>query len=113
MSMTSPVSSLSTAHSMGRPPASSSVLKKIGAMLLPMQTPPVRLLGMKGMSSPMCHCTELAADLREEPVPRTSQIGRAQSELQSRPHLVCRLLLEKKNNNQNLTHLPVSSKFDH
>ena len=32
------------------------------------------------------------------------QIGRAQSELQSRRNLVCRLLLEKKNEKQNLTH---------
>src|SRR5215813_9000565 len=29
---------------------------------------------------------------------RSLKIGRAQSELQSRPHLVCRLLLEKKKN---------------
>src|SRR5690554_7767743 len=31
--------------------------------------------------------------------PTPLQIGRAQSELQSRPHLVCRLLLEKKKKN--------------
>jgi hypothetical protein len=46
------------------------VLKKIGAILLPMQMPPVRLLGTLGMSTPMYHRMELVADLREEPVPR-------------------------------------------
>ncbi len=48
------------------------VLKKIGAILPPMQTPPARLLGTNGMSSPKCHSTELVADLRLEPVPTTS-----------------------------------------
>src|SRR2546429_7185043 len=33
------------------------------------------------------------------------QIGRAQSELQSRLHLVCRLLLEKKKKNTHLSHI--------
>src|SRR5690554_7539702 len=39
--------------------------------------------------------------VRPEPAnkltPQEREIGRAPSELQSRPHLVCRLLLEKKN----------------
>ena len=48
------------------------VLKKIGAILEPIQTPPPRLLGTNGISSPMHHNTELVADLREEPVPTTS-----------------------------------------
>jgi hypothetical protein len=48
------------------------VLKKMGAILLPMQTPPPFLLGMYGRSSPMNQSTELVADLREEPVPTTS-----------------------------------------
>ncbi|MNP67023.1 hypothetical protein D3C76_1628040 [compost metagenome] len=48
------------------------VLKKMGAILPPRQTPPARLFGTKGMSSPMNQSTELVADLREEPVPTTS-----------------------------------------
>ena len=48
------------------------VLKKIGAILLPRQSPPKRLFGMKGISSPVLHSTELVADLRDEPVPTTS-----------------------------------------
>jgi hypothetical protein len=40
------------------------VLKKIGAILEPRQTPPKRLFGTKGMSSPVNHSTELVADLR-------------------------------------------------
>ena len=48
------------------------VLKKIGAILPPRQTPPKRLFGTNGMSSPVNHSTELVADLREEPVPTTS-----------------------------------------
>ena len=48
------------------------VLKKIGAILPPKQTPPKRLLGTKGMSWPVHQSTELVADLREEPVPTTS-----------------------------------------
>ena len=48
------------------------VLKKIGAILLPRHTPPKRLFGTKGMSSPVNQSTELVADLREEPVPTTS-----------------------------------------
>merc|ERR1719163_1069337 len=42
------------------------------ALLLPMQTPPVRLFGTLGMSSPMNHCTEFVALFREDPVPTTS-----------------------------------------
>ena len=37
-----------------------------------MQTPPARLLGIPGVSSPKYHSTELVADLREDPVPTTS-----------------------------------------
>src|SRR5690606_2185893 len=72
MSITSPVFMLSTSHSKGKAPASSMVLKKIGAILPPMHTPPSRLLGICGMSLPMYQSTELVADLREEPVPTTS-----------------------------------------
>ena len=54
-----------------RAPASSIVLKKMGAILPPMPAPD-RLFGTYGMSSPMYHRTELAADLRDEPVPTTS-----------------------------------------
>ena len=57
---------------MGSAPASSIVLKKIGAILLPKHTPPKRLFGTNGMSAPVHHNTELVADLREEPVPTTS-----------------------------------------
>src|SRR5690606_185888 len=45
---------------------------KIGATLEPIHTPPPRLFGTPGMSSPKNHSTELVADLREEPVPTTS-----------------------------------------
>src|SRR2546422_7542227 len=38
--------------------------------------------------------------------PRRTQIGRAQSELQSRLHLVCRLLLEKKKQELPAPHAP-------
>ena len=37
-----------------------------------MHTPPARLLGMPGVSSPKYQSTEFVADLREEPVPTTS-----------------------------------------
>ena len=37
------------------------VLKKIGAILEPRQTPPKRLFGTKGMSPPVNHSTELVA----------------------------------------------------
>ena len=47
-------------------------MKKIGAILLPIQIPPVFLLGMKGISSPICHKTEFVADFLEDPVPTTS-----------------------------------------
>ena len=40
--------------------------------MLPKQKPPVFLAGTKGISSPICHRTELAADFLEEPVPTTS-----------------------------------------
>src|SRR5690554_5401672 len=113
------MSSLSTGASNTNAPASSMVLKKIGATLLPKQTPPARLLGTPGISSPKNHNTELVADLREEPVPTTSPTNATgkplalmasicligpftpgssgnrprseehTSELQSRPHLVC------------------------
>ena len=48
------------------------MLKKIGAIFAPKITPPVRLLGILGMSSPINHCNELMADFRDEPVPTTS-----------------------------------------
>ena len=46
--------------------------KKIGAIFPPIQTPPARLLGIKGISLPINHNTELVADLRDDPVPTTS-----------------------------------------
>src|SRR6478735_238489 len=70
--MTSPILSVETSHSNGNAPASSMVLKKIGAILPPIQIPPKRLFGTNGISSPVYHNTELVADLREEPVPTTS-----------------------------------------
>ena len=70
--MTSPVAILDTSHCMDKAPESSAVLKKMGAILLPKITPPVRLFGMLGMSLPINHCKELMADLRDEPVPTTS-----------------------------------------
>ncbi len=57
---------------MGSAPASSMVLKKIGAIFPPIQKPPLRLLGINGMSFPMCQSTEFVADLRDDPVPTTS-----------------------------------------
>ncbi len=72
MVITSPVWIVDTSHSIGKAPESSAVLKKIGAILPPKTTPPCRLLGIKGMSSPICQRTELIADLRDEPVPTTS-----------------------------------------
>ena len=71
-----PVARAATSHSMGRAPASSRVLKKMGAILPPNTTPPARLLGTWGISSPMCHKRELTADFREEPVPTTSPTKR-------------------------------------
>ena len=44
----------------------------MGATLPPIHTPPARLLGIPGVSSPKNHSTELVADLRDEPVPTTS-----------------------------------------
>ena len=61
-----------TSSSIGKAPESSSVLKKIGAILLPKQKPPSFLFGMQDISSPICHKTELVADLRDDPVPTTS-----------------------------------------
>jgi hypothetical protein len=58
--------------SSGSAPESSMVLKKMGAILLPMHTPSPRLLGTKGMSEPMCQRMLLVALLRLEPVPTTS-----------------------------------------
>ena len=43
-----------------------------GAILLPRQTPPKRLLGTNGISSPVNQSTELVADLRDELEPTTS-----------------------------------------
>src|SRR5436305_12002026 len=49
--------------------------------------------------------------LRRSAVPgdgvRRREIGRDTSELQSRPHLVCRLLLEKKNDDIDLPSIPI------
>ena len=70
--MMSPVCIFETSHWIGNAPESSAVLKKIGAILVPRMTPPVRLFGILGMSLPINHCKELIADLREEPVPTTS-----------------------------------------
>ena len=72
MSITSPMFIFSTSASNTNAPASSMVLKKIGATFEPMHTPPPRLLGTPGKSSPKNHNTELVADLRDEPVPTTS-----------------------------------------
>mmetsp|Transcript_31835 Transcript_31835/g.94615 ORF Transcript_31835/g.94615 Transcript_31835/m.94615 type:complete len:291 (-) Transcript_31835:332-1204(-) len=71
-SITSPISIFETSISMGNDPESSIVLKKMGAILLPMQMPPVLLLGTLGMSTPMYHRMEFVADFRDEPVPTTS-----------------------------------------
>ena len=67
-----PIFNLETSHSTGNAPESSRVLKKIGAIFPPKQKPPSFLLGMHGISSPMCQSTELVADFRDEPVPTTS-----------------------------------------
>ena len=71
-SITSPISIWLTSSSIGSAPASSIVLKKIGAIFAPIQTPPKRLFGTKGISCPVYQRTELVADLREDPVPTTS-----------------------------------------
>ncbi len=71
-----------TSHSKAKAPESSKVLKKIGAIFPPIHIPACFLLGMKGISSPMCHRRELVADFLEEPVPTTSPtktIGRPDS----------------------------------
>ena len=70
--ITSPVSKLSTFASIGKHPESSAVLKKIGAMIDPITTPPVLLFGTPGISLPICHWTELIPDFLELPVPTTS-----------------------------------------
>src|SRR5690554_7357765 len=44
----------------------------------------------------LCHCQADRRDRRGGPAPYRREIGEHTSELQSRPHLVCRLLLEKK-----------------
>ena len=72
MSMTSPIFKRSTLISRGSEPLSSIVLKKIGAILPPIVTPPVLLFGTYGISSPICHSREFVADFLEEPVPTTS-----------------------------------------
>ena len=38
----------------------------------PKQKPPSFLFGIEGISSPMCHSTELVADFLDDPVPTTS-----------------------------------------
>mmetsp|Transcript_46004 Transcript_46004/g.116827 ORF Transcript_46004/g.116827 Transcript_46004/m.116827 type:complete len:242 (-) Transcript_46004:378-1103(-) len=73
MSMMSPMfRPVTSSAMMGSAPASSMVLKKMGAMVPPMQTQPNFLLGTAGFSSPMSQRMEFVADLREEPVPTTS-----------------------------------------
>jgi hypothetical protein len=72
MSITSPMLKLDTSTSIGSAPESSCVLKKIGAILPPSVTPPKRLFGTNGMSSPKPQMMLLVADLRLEPVPTTS-----------------------------------------
>ena len=67
-----PIIICETSISIGKAPESSRVLKNIGAIFPPKQKPPSFLLGIKGISSPMCHKTELVADFLEEPVPTTS-----------------------------------------
>src|SRR3954462_7680170 len=64
MSMTSPMSNAVTSTSIGSAPESSCVLKKIGAILPPRVTPPKRLFGTKGRSSPVAQITPLVALLR-------------------------------------------------
>ena len=66
------MSKAETSTSIGSAPESSWVLKKIGAILPPSVTPPKRLFGTKGMSSPKPQTIELVALLRDEPVPTTS-----------------------------------------
>ena len=68
----SPVVIWDTSASIGKAPESCAVLKKIGALLLPIIIPPVFLLGTKGISSPICQMSELIADFLELPVPTTS-----------------------------------------
>ena len=70
--ISSPLFRFETSHSIGNAPESSAVLKKIGAILLPNTYPPVCLLGINGISFPICHCNELIADFLDEPVPTTS-----------------------------------------
>ena len=65
----------STEASKTSAPASSIVLKKMGATFVPKQIPPDRLLGTPGISSPKNQSTELVADFRDDPVPKTSPIN--------------------------------------
>ena len=67
-----PISIFETSSSIGKAPESSNVLKKIGAIFPPKQKPPSFLFGIEGISSPICHSTELVADFLDEPVPTTS-----------------------------------------
>ena len=67
-----PISISETSNSIGKAPESSKVLKKIGAIFPPKQNPPSFLLGIQGISSPMCHKTEFVADFLDDPVPTTS-----------------------------------------
>src|SRR3989442_10430654 len=46
----------------------------------------------------------LEGDHRGNGIPRPSRSEEHTSELQSRPHLVCRLLLEKKKNKRTMSH---------
>ena len=61
-----------TSHSNANAPESSRVLKKIGAIFPPIHIPACFLFGMKGISSPICHSSELVADFLDDPVPTTS-----------------------------------------
>mmetsp|Transcript_5441 Transcript_5441/g.9107 ORF Transcript_5441/g.9107 Transcript_5441/m.9107 type:complete len:252 (-) Transcript_5441:364-1119(-) len=72
ISMMSPIFNFDTSISIGRAPESSMVLKNIGAIFPPIQTPPARLLGTFGISFPISQSTELVALLRDDPVPTTS-----------------------------------------
>ena len=67
-----PIIICETSISIGNAPESSKVLKNIGAIFPPKQNPPSFLLGMQGISSPICQSTELVADFLDEPVPTTS-----------------------------------------
>ena len=72
ISIISPSFNSLTSATIGSAPLSSQVLKKIGAITLPITIPPLFLLGINGISFPKCHIIELHADLRLLPVPTTS-----------------------------------------